>query len=160
MRPERLRSFGGVFCVWDTCDTIKKDEADKFIDHLSRHGVVTVAAKAAGISRTEAYRQRAEEKDFADRWNDAMEQAADMMEKEAIRRAYSGVMKPVWHQGAKVGSVKEYSDTLLIFLLKGARPGKFRENHRVEVSGPGGGAIPIKEIIVERPAGPLPEEES
>jgi hypothetical protein len=39
-----------------------------------------------------------------------------------------------------VGFIQEYSDTLLIFLLKGLRPEKYRE--RFEHSGPGkGGAI-------------------
>jgi hypothetical protein len=31
--------------------------------------------------------------------------------------------------------VRKYSDTLLIFLLKGARPAKYRERQQVEVSG-------------------------
>jgi hypothetical protein len=154
----RLRHPMEELFVWNRRDTIKEVQADKFIAHLSKHGVVSVAAKAAGTSRTEVYRERAEDKAFADRWNDALEQAGDMLEKEAIRRAYSGVMRPVYQGGAKVGSVREYSDTLLIFLLKGARPGKFRENHRVEVSGPGGGAIPIREIVVERSGAPAEDD--
>jgi hypothetical protein len=132
-------------------NTIKAEQITKFIEHLSKHGVVTVAAKAAGVSRTGVYMHRLESEDFAKQWDDAMESAADMLESEAVRRAYTGVLKPVC-VGGKVQKVREYSDTLLIFLLKGAKPGKFRENHRLEVSGPGGGAIPIREIIVERAA--------
>ena len=42
--------------------------------------------------------------------------------------------------------VREYSDTLLIFLLKSHRPGVYRETLRQEHSGPGGGPIPIVEM--------------
>ncbi len=42
--------------------------------------------------------------------------------------------KPVgWYKGKPGGTVREYSDILLIFLLKALRPEKYRE--RVEVRG-------------------------
>ena len=51
--------------------------------------------------------------------------AADILEDEVDRRAVEGVEKPVgWHKGKPGGYVREYSDTLLIFLLKGDRPEK------------------------------------
>ncbi len=59
-----------------------------------------------------------------------------MLEAEARRRAVEGVRKPVYCRGEIVGTVKEYSDTLLIFLMKGARPEKYRDNVRVERTGP------------------------
>ena len=43
----------------------------------------------------------------------------DALEAEARRRAVEGVRKPVFYQGVICGWVGEYSDTLLIFLLKG-----------------------------------------
>ena len=54
----------------------------------------------------------------------------DDLELEARRRAVEGTERPVFYQGGEVGYVREYSDTLLIFLLKAHRPNKFRE--RVE----------------------------
>ena len=51
-----------------------------------------------------------------------------------VRRAYLGVEKPVTVAG-KREVIREYSDTLLIFLLKGARPQKYRDNIRQEVTG-------------------------
>jgi hypothetical protein len=50
----------------------------------------------------------------------------------AIRRAYEGVERPVTVAG-KRELVREYSDTLLIFLLKGLRPAKYRERYDVVV---------------------------
>lgn len=72
-----------------------------------------------------------------------------MLEREAFRRAHTGTLKPIYQGGEKVGSVREYSDTLMIFLLKGARPQKYRENHKVEVSGTVG-TIAIREVVIER----------
>ena len=46
-----------------------------------------------------------------------------------------GVRKPVFYQGAICGSVREYSDTLLMFLMKGAMPEKYRDNYRAEHTG-------------------------
>ena len=64
----------------------------------------------------------------------AQECAADVLEAEACRRAVEGVEKPVgWYKGEPGGYVREYSDILTIFLLKGLRPEKYRD--RVEMRG-------------------------
>ena len=68
---------------------------------------------------------------------------ADMLEDEAVRRAKDGVERPVYQGGKLVGHVQEYSDTLLIFLLKGARPEKYRDRVQRELSGPGGQTIQL-----------------
>ena len=67
-------------------------------------------------------------------WEEALEQAMDLLEGEARRRA-TGVKRDVWYAGEKVGSESVYSDTLLIFLLKAHRPAKFRDNVKVEHPG-------------------------
>lgn len=146
-----------MFLRFTKLTAVKSEWPDKFISALARTGNVTVAARAARISRTAAYEKRTEDEAWGKLWDEAIETAGDLLEEEARRRAHTGVLKPIYQGGARVGSVREYSDTLLIFLLKGARPAKYRENHRVEVSGPGGGAIPIREIVIERPA-PAEEE--
>ena len=74
-------------------------------------------------------------------FEDAMEEAADLLESEARRRAHDGVEEPVFgslggNQGSgEVGRIRKYSDTLLIFLLKGARPDKYRERQEHQVTG-------------------------
>ena len=79
-----------------------------------------------------------EDPEFKTAYEAAGEEAVQVLEDEAIRRAYEGVERPVSQGGKKVGVVQEYSDTLLIFLLKGARPNKYRDNVRQEVTGPNG----------------------
>jgi hypothetical protein len=100
-----------------------------FLATLSESGNVGAACLKAGISRVTAYKHRAKDASFASLWESACEDAADTMEQEAFRRAVKGTRKPVYQGGMKVGEVTEYSDTLLIFLLKANRPAKFRDNY-------------------------------
>ena len=103
------------------------EKREKFLDGLGKSCNVSKACKLAGIARNSAYLWRDDDKVFAAEWDKAIEQAADLLEEEAIRRAKDGVKKPVYRGGRLVGYVTEYSDTLLIFLLKGAKPQKYAE---------------------------------
>jgi len=40
----------------------------------------------------------------------------------AVRHAFEGNEKMVFHQGMECGTVREYSDTLTVFLLKTHKP--------------------------------------
>lgn len=107
---------------------MKRHWQKTFFAALEETGSVTAAAAAAGVHRTAAYKQRSGDKAFSQQWDESIEGGADALEDEARRRAYDGVEEPVFHKGEKVGTVRKYSDVLLIFLLKGIRPQKFRES--------------------------------
>lgn len=94
---------------------------------LAKTGNVSQAAKAAKIDRRTHQRWRQEDPEYDAATEEAMEEAADLLEAEAQRRAVTGVLEPVYQGGKKVGTIRRTSDTLLIFLLKGARPAKFAE---------------------------------
>ena len=98
-----------------------------FLAFLARNGNVTLSAQEAGIARATAYDALQTDKVFSQAWEDAMEQASDVLEREAWRRAAEGVDQPVFYRGEVVGHVRKYSDVLLMFLLNGARPDKYRE---------------------------------
>ena len=98
----------------------------------SRTSVVLLACRMAGVSRATVYRHRNRSARFARRWDDAVEDTVDVLEAEARRRAVSGVDRPVYYRGAVVGSAREYSDNLLMFLLKTLRPEKYRERFDVK----------------------------
>lgn len=102
---------------------------------------VTASAEAAGIARKTAYEWRDEDPEFAEAWEKAKELGVEALEDEAHRRAFQGVDKPVFHQGAVCGSIREYSDTLSIFLLKAHKPAKYRDNTRMELTGADGGPV-------------------
>lgn len=97
---------------------------EAFLSNLAELGNVRDACRAAGIGRSTAYEWR-QDITFAGAWDAALEEAADALEGEARRRAVEGVEEPIYHRGEVVGHVQRYSDTLLIFLLKGLRPERF-----------------------------------
>lgn len=114
-----------------------------FLAAYAEIGTITHAAMRAQVDRTTIYRWRDSDPVFAAALDEADLVAAERLEQEARRRAVEGVEKPVWHKGQMVGSVREYSDTLLIFLLKGALPDKYRERVSSEISGQGGGPLQV-----------------
>jgi hypothetical protein len=104
-----------------------------FLAAYAETGTITAAAKLANISRHTHYDWMKADEEYRVAFADAEEKAIDALEQEARRRAIVGTEEPVYHQGKVVGMIRKYSDTLLIFLLKGNRPGKYRE--RYEISG-------------------------
>ena len=121
-----------------------------FLVSLAETANVSRACGLSGIGRRTAYNLRSRDADFAAEWGEAIEEACDALELEARRRAVTGSDRPVYQGGKLVGHTREYSDVLLIFLLKANRPEKYRDNRRVEVGGPNGQApipIDIHEII-------------
>lgn len=119
--------------------TLKKRK--KFLEAYIEEGTITHAAARVGINRATPYDWIKNDPEFAAEFERAKEAVGDKLEKEAIRRACEGINKPIYYKGQKVDTIKEYSDTLLIFLLKGQKPEKFGDKITQEISGPGGGPI-------------------
>jgi hypothetical protein len=120
--------------------TPEKSWQERFLEELAVRGSVVAACDAAECSRRNAYDERDRNPEFARLWDEAKRIAVERMEDEARRRAVEGTLKPVFQGGAMVGKVREYSDVLLIFLLKAHDP-KYREKQQVELVGKGGGPI-------------------
>jgi hypothetical protein len=123
---------------------------EKFIEAYRQTGNISHAARTAMVDRTTVLHLRDRNKTFKACMEEAKAEALENLEYEAWRRAHNGVEKPVFYKGKVCGSIQEYSDTLMIVLLKGNAPDKYRENSKVEHSGPNGGAIPFREILIER----------
>jgi len=113
---------------------------DRFLDRLRSSGNVRAACNAAGVKRRNAYRWRKKWSTFAEEWDDALEDACDILEAEAWKRA-----------------IKKNSDRLLMFLLKAHRPGKYKARAVIEHTGVDGG--PIKFIEIENGASQESEAE-
>jgi hypothetical protein len=124
--------------------TIKTDKnREAFLESLREFAIVQKACDAANISRPAVYAWRKSDPDFAAAWDEAKRDAADTLEDEAYRRARDGVIEEsVDKDGNHIKRVK-YSDTLLIFLLKGAKPEVYKERLSSEISGPGGAPIAL-----------------
>lgn len=103
---------------------------------LVMRGNVREATSAAGIHRTTAYTWREKDRGFADAWDAAVDEATDRMEEEAWRRGIEGFDRPVIFQGKITDTYKDYSDSLLLTLMRGHRPERFKD--RREHSTPAG----------------------
>ncbi|GBQ88327.1 hypothetical protein [Asaia krungthepensis] len=105
---------------------------DVFLEHLKKAANVSDAARAAGIDRKTAYNWRKGDPLFSESWRLAIEEATDLLEGEARRRAIEGYDEPVLHGGRLVCDAegqpvtrKRYSDGLLRMLLRAHRPASF-----------------------------------
>lgn len=104
----------------------------RFLTRLRRHGNILHACLETPCGRNWVYDQRDKDPAFAADWELALEGATQNLEHEAWRRGVQGWREPVFHQGVEVATVRKFSDTLLIFLLKARRPKMYRE--RVDVN--------------------------
>ncbi len=112
-----------------------RDWMPAFLDAFRDLGTVTAACEAAGVARRTVYDARHADEDFALAWADVETESTESMELEARRRAVKGTDKPVFQGGIEVGRIREYSDTLLIFMLKARRPETYRDNVKIEHGG-------------------------
>lgn len=111
-----------------------------FLKHFAEYGNVTAAAKAAGVERNTVYVWQERDDQFVAAFREAEIMATETLEQEARRRAVEGVEKQrrvFDNRGNLIDEYTEYqySDTLLIFLLKARAPEKYRDRIGVEHSG-------------------------
>jgi transposase-like protein len=118
---------------------LTREKEAAFLDVLARGGSVTKAARTVGLSRQAMYQRRDADAQLAARWDAAWQEGIETLEDEGIRRATEGVTKEkgVYFRGDLVATEVEinYSDTLLMFFLKGRKPDTYRDNASVKLSG-------------------------
>jgi len=131
--------------------TVRKQVA--FLTAFAATGNIKAAAAIADIGRRTHYDWLSRDEAYRAAFADAVEEANDSLEAEARRRALDGVDEPVFGSlgrgvgSGQIGTIRKFSDTLLIFLLKGARPEKYKERH--EHSGPKGGPIAVQHSTLD-----------
>ena len=117
-------------------------------------GTILHAAHAAGIDRVTHYAWLKTTPRYVAKFEEAEELAIEILEKEARRRAVSGVKEPVGFWKGKASEyVHRYSDTLLIFLLKGSRPDKYRERQEIEHKGKVASTVTVVTVDPDKPRG-------
>lgn len=108
--------------LWDWDDERIQHEKDAFIAEYARHGVATAARRARDLGPSVIAYWRETDEQFAFAYRAAREDSAENLEREAFRRGVEGWEEPVFYKGVEVGSIRKYSDALLILLLKARRP--------------------------------------
>jgi hypothetical protein len=107
-----------------------------FLEAYRDTGNIRLACMAAGVGRSTVYKWQEHDGAFHAAFGQAQVEAVEALEAEAYRRGVEGIEEPVIAAGrGVVGTVRKYSDTLLIFLLKGAAPAKYRERYDPAGSG-------------------------
>ena len=111
------------------------------------HGLdIHRACRVSGVGYVVQWKERKRNPEFAKRFDEAYDlgRAAvlSIMEAEADRRGIKGTTKPVYQGGRRVGSVQEYSDSLLMFRMKKLDP-SYRDKTAPEINNSGGGAIHV-----------------
>lgn len=109
---------------------------EPFLAALGQHGTVTVAAERTGLTRAAAYLRRSEHPDFAEAWDEAIQEHADRIEQTLFDDIASGNFTPVDR----------------IFALKGAKPAKYKDNYN-DAARAKGGDVHVTFVI----ASPKPE---
>lgn len=100
----------------------------RFLEAFAVEGLITVAAKVAGINPRTHYGWTKTDVEYAKSFQEALETAVDAAEQELRRRGIKGVEKPLSYQGELTGhTIREYSDACLIFYLKGRRRDVFAD---------------------------------
>ncbi len=98
-----------------------------FLDRLRETASVAKSAKYVRKAVSGAYALRQRDPAFAAAWDEALQQAMDMLEGILLERVVNGVEKPVFFGGKQCGTMREYSDRLAMFLLRARRPDRYGE---------------------------------
>lgn len=136
--------------------TIAQSERQKraFLDRFKVVGNITRVCREIKLNRRTVYLWQETDDTFAAEFRQAEIEATETLEAEAHRRAVEGLRRLKFDKGVAVldpatgepYTELEYSDTLLIFLLKARAPEKYREKY----DGPGAGDQSMK--VVDREA--------
>src|SRR2546429_362004 len=116
---------------------------ETFLAALAVSGSILKACELANVCRANVYTTRDKDEAFAAAMALALDQAVDVLEIEARRRAVEGLIRKEFHKGEPLIDPstgeqyfeREYSDSLLQLLLRAHRPEKYRERHQVEHTG-------------------------
>jgi hypothetical protein len=124
---------------------VTDQEKQAFLDRVAA-GQSIVEAAGNESFRRKLYRLRDSDPDFAAEWKTAYQEGTDTLVAEARRRAVEGV-----EDVKMIGSgdmqrevpFRHYSDSLLMFLIKQRDP-TYRDNHKVEITGPNNGPVQVE----------------
>lgn len=119
-----------------------------FLAAYEEYGTVAGAARAVGCERTNHNHRWLSNPEYEAAFKEAKEASVQFLETEIRRRALEGDDEPVIYQGKrcyemvrnlkgklvkKPLTIKRKSDNLGMFILKGERPEKYRDNWRGEI---------------------------
>lgn len=121
-------------------DVVRPKRQRAFLEAYARCGVITEAADMANICREQHYNWLADP-EYKAKFEQAQAKAADSLESELFRRVREGVEETVTEDDGKQRVTRKFSDTLLIFALKGQKPERYKEQWKGELQHTGALAV-------------------
>lgn len=109
----------------------------EFLRYYAATGQHNKSAYAVGITPETVRQHRKKFPEFGNAVLEAYRDFQESLETEAVRRGRGGTLKPIFQKGMKVGEVREYSDTLLLEMLRRHIP-EYRHRQQVDVNHTGG----------------------
>jgi len=109
-------------------EQLTSQKREQFLEQLRTHSNVTKACEEIGFSKVSLYALKKRDAEFSKEWDLAIKEGVTCLEDEAKRRA-TGYEEEVYFKGEYRGTVKKYSDILLITLLNAHWPEKYRRNN-------------------------------
>jgi hypothetical protein len=128
-----------------------------FLKKYAQLGTMADACRASRVGRRTVYDWVEADPVFAKLFDEAREDATDMLERECRVRGTVGVKEPVYYQGEIVGYVMKKSDTCLLAMLNAYRPERFK--NRYEHTGKDGSTLMPAVINVTYVASMRPPEQ-
>ena len=95
-----------------------KAKEETFLSTLAETCNVTRACEAAGVGVTTVYRQKKENAAFRAQWLAALSVAYQQLELILLERAFNGTEKVVMTRAGTAATMREYSNSLGLALLK------------------------------------------
>lgn len=126
-------SFG-----WVDSYPIQHPQKRAFLHAYAEGSTIAKACDLAGVHRLTHYdwlkNDGPELAAYRAAFADARERRFEVLEQEARRRAVDGVESTYVGKDGQVYNEIKYSDTLLIFLMKGEHPEKYRDNYQAQIN--------------------------
>lgn len=106
-------------------------QAEFIAAYMDEYSIGAAAAKT-GIGINKVGKWRLIDERFEEAFNEVTKMLCCSLEDEAYRRAVRGVEEQVWRDGKLMGTKRVFSDSLLIFLMKGKMPDIYRDKLHIE----------------------------
>lgn len=97
-----------------------------FLSAVSDGATIGEAAHEAGVNRKTVYRWKESDAEFAEAWDESLEEGTELLEREAVRRAVHGVEEPVVYQGQLTPLYEYNPDGTLVMVETRERNAKGR----------------------------------
>lgn len=107
----------------------------KIIETIKKNGGNQSAACAkVGVNYATHVYHRKKDEVYAERVDQAIEEACQQVEEAITHRAIEGVDEPIYFQGSLVGYKKNYSDNLLMERARALMPERYNPKSQVEIN--------------------------